>query len=1163
MTSIVTPGNLVGIVGPNGCGKSNVIDAVRWVLGESRASELRGESMQDVIFNGSGQRQRAGRASVELLFDNPTGRIGGQWASFTEISIKRVLSRDGQSTYFINQQPVRRRDVFDAFMGTGVGARGYAIIGQGTINRFIEAKPEELRVYLEEVAGVSRYKARRRETENRLRDTRENLQRVDDIYHELQQQLTHLQAQAATAKQYQALQEALRLAQHCLWWVQQRQAREKQQQVQRQVESAQQALAQQLEQQQTLAREVDRKQRAHYGLSDAVHNKQGELLTAGARVSQLETELKHVQKSRDTLQQRRQQLAEQKLQWQEQIVHYEEKLAEAQEEDETLVESLEALEARQEDVRYDEAVAHDKWQQQLGSLGQQQQRLNDAQRDLALAQQAYAQTQRQRQSLANRHQELQQERDAISVPELAALDAARASLQAAQQRQSDAQAQQAERQQQIRTLQQESKALADQVQAAQRHHSEQHAQQQALQALQDEVANPQQQQQWLARHGWQDHLPLWQILTVAPEWVAAVQAVLDRKLLALPVAELPPLARLKAPPAGRIGLVCPAALADDARPSGQGNPARQHTLASKVTAPDADLQGMVDTWLSGALLANDLAAAWAQRHQLLPGQYYVVAQGHQVDRYGIHFYAPEAPHDQLLNRQQDLVALRESAQTAQAALANLQSQAGEVEATLESLTAAAHEGQQALATMAADVHRLDLAASMLAQKRAEAQRQTESLAGRAQALTTEQAQLTAQQEKQAAAVARVSKMVEEHSQQLATQRQAVDAAQQARHELGQAARVAEQRYQAVRYQQTALHERRNEWRRSLQLAHEQKQQAEQTLTSIQGELFEIDEASLQASLQAAVDARRQKEQALGAAREQLAEAEAALRKAKEDQLARTQAVEPLRDNIAKLQLQEQEARLTREQFGNQLQQAEVDEAAITKHLAGAPAQWQQVRWLQAECKRLRQAIDGLGAVNLAALDEVKQHEAREAFLRTQSEDLTQAIATLEDAIRNIDRETRNLLQQTFDAVNQHFGELFPQLFGGGQARLVMTGEEILDAGVQVTAQPPGKRNTTIHLLSGGEKALTAIALVFALFTLNPAPFCLLDEVDAPLDDANTGRFVQLVTTMSEHTQFVFVSHNKITMQMAKQLIGVTMQEQGVSRVVAVDIESALQMAEPV
>jgi chromosome segregation protein len=271
-------------------------------------------------------------------------------------------------------------------------------------------------------------------------------------------------------------------------------------------------------------------------------------------------------------------------------------------------------------------------------------------------------------------------------------------------------------------------------------------------------------------------------------------------------------------------------------------------------------------------------------------------------------------------------------------------------------------------------------------------------------------------------------------------------------------------------------------------------------------------------------------------------------------------LEPLRQRITEFQLREQAARLGFEQYAQLLADAQADLLALKASVEAGPV---RLTGLQPEIDRINREIAALGAVNLAALDELGVARERKQFLGSQSADLVEAMTTLEDAIRKIDGETRELLSGTFNTVNQHFGKMFPELFGGGNARLVITGDEILDSGVQVIAQPPGKKNQTIHLLSGGEKALTAIALVFAIFQLNPAPFCLLDEVDAPLDDANTERYARLVTSMSRETQFLFISHNKIAMEMAEQLIGVTMQEQGVSRIVAVDMDVAVSLAEAV
>ncbi|MGH8757370.1 MAG: chromosome segregation protein SMC, partial [Burkholderiales bacterium] len=298
-----------------------------------------------------------------------------------------------------------------------------------------------------------------------------------------------------------------------------------------------------------------------------------------------------------------------------------------------------------------------------------------------------------------------------------------------------------------------------------------------------------------------------------------------------------------------------------------------------------------------------------------------------------------------------------------------------------------------------------------------------------------------------------------------------------------------------------------------------------------------------------------KEQALTAARNLLEEVTLSLQQSEEKRLASEEKLEPLRSRINDLRLKEQEARLNEEQYREQIQTANEEEliALLQKGTKSTV--------LQAEIARLNQELAALGAVNLAALEELQSASERKTYLDGQAKDLEEAVETLGNAIRRIDRETRARLMETFDAINRHLDDMFPMLFGGGHARLVLSGEEILDSGVQVIAQPPGKKTSTIHLLSGGEKALVALALIFSLFQLNPAPFCMLDEVDAPLDDTNTESFCELLRKMSEQTQFIFISHNKITMEIAHQLIGVTMQELGVSRVVAVDIEEAMKLRE--
>jgi len=371
-------------------------------------------------------------------------------------------------------------------------------------------------------------------------------------------------------------------------------------------------------------------------------------------------------------------------------------------------------------------------------------------------------------------------------------------------------------------------------------------------------------------------------------------------------------------------------------------------------------------------------------------------------------------------------------------------------------------------------------------------------------------------------------------------------------------RALERQSQESGYAQRSLTQRLGELNRSMETAAQQLQSIDAERQRVNDELTRFNDAAAQGGLQEALAAKMAREQALAALRSEYDDLTAKLRASDERRLQLERELDPLRQRITEFQLKEQAARLGLEQYSQMLAEAEADLEALARSVADGQV---RLTGLQGEIDRYNREIAALGAVNLAALDELTAARERKQFLDSQMADLLDAMNTLEDAIRRIDGETRELLGSTFTTVNEHFGRMFPELFGGGQARLVMTGEEILDAGVQVIAQPPGKKNQTIHLLSGGEKALTAIALVFAIFQLNPAPFCLLDEVDAPLDDANTERYAKLVAHMSDETQFLFISHNKIAMEMAKQLIGVTMQEQGVSRIVAVDMEAANTLME--
>jgi len=1152
-TTFQLPGQRVGVVGPNGCGKSNIMDAVRWVLGESKASELRGESMQDVIFNGSGQRKPASRASVELVFDNQDARAGGQWNSFAEIAVKRVLTRDGSSSYFINNQPVRRRDVQDVFLGTGLGPRAYAIIGQGTISRIIESRPEELRMFLEEAAGVSKYKERRRETENRLKDTRENLTRVEDILRELNSNLDKLESQAQVAAQYRRLQDDGTLKLHQLWFLKARDAHGEEERVKAAVAEATNALEARVAELRHVEAQLEQVRQAHYAASDALHDKQGSLAEAALEVSRLEERIRYVVEGRQRAEARLAELQAQNATWAErqdaaraELEDIAGQIVAGEEQAETLVAQAEeqslGLPALEDAVRAAQASSN----QQRGAVAQVQQQIQVLAADSRNIEEQSRQLKGQRERRMG-------ERQSLQAPDQAKIDALKASEAAAGETRDEADARLHDLSEQVPALDEQRRAAQEAVNRESGRLADIGARLEALRALQEKVQTEGKLKPWLERHGLGGLAGLWTQVHIESGWETALEAALRERLNALSVGRLDTVRAFAtdAPPAK---------LAFYALPTGAISNTHQTLprLSDLLRLGDAGLTALLNDWLEGVYTAASIDEALAKRSQLTHGEVIMTREGHAVSQHAVSFYAPDSEQAGMLARAQEIENL-DRQQRAQALIADetktgsVRLEAAYTDASQRLLAArrAAGEAQDRAHALHVELLRLTQAADAATQRR-------EQLA---EELGEIDAQLEALEERRATGEARFEELdielantQEKHAELddavIAAERQLADARERQR--------ALERQAQEARFQARALAARRDELQRSIETAAAQVAANAQAGEQLELELGSFNDAAAQSGLQTALALKLEREQQLGAARSQYDDLSAQMRRADEQRLSFEHSLEPLREKIGKLQLEQQAAQLGGAQYLEQLTAAAVDLEALTKSIEdGNVKLW----GLQTEIDRIGKEITALGAVNLAALDELTASRERKTFLDAQMADLTEAITTLEDAIQKIDLETRDLLADTFNKVNEGFGRMFPTLFAGGTAKLVMTGDEILDAGVQVMAQPPGKKNSTIHLLSGGEKALTAIALVFAIFQLNPAPFCLLDEVDAPLDDANTERYRKLVTEMSAGTQFLFISHNKIAMEMAEQLIGVTMQEQGVSRIVAVDMESAVSLAE--
>ena len=1160
-TNFQVPGQLVGVVGPNGCGKSNIIDAVRWVLGESKASELRGESMQDVIFNGTTHRKPAGRSSVELVFDNADGKAAGQWGQYAEIAVKRTLTRDGTSTYYINGQAVRRRDIQDIFLGTGLGPRAYAIIGQGMISRIIEARPEELRIFLEEAAGVSKYKERRRETENRLHDTRENLTRLEDILRELTTNLTKLEAQAAVASKFRELEGDQDEKQKLLWLLRKNEAKKEQEKHFREIELAQNALEEQTAKLRHVETELEHMRQSHFAAGDRMHTAQGHLYQTNAEIGSLEAQIKFVIESRSRLQSQLNSLTAQRDQWQRQGSQFQEDLTHAEMTlEETAMRVEQAQEAAQQ--RSDSLPALEQaWREMQVKTTESRATIMQAQQQIELESAHQRNASNILAGLAVRRERLAQEQGGLQMPDNDQLTQLAMQLEEKRLMLEESQQQLDSAQDQHPLLEQERRAAQEQVNSETNATAQLEARLAALKQLQESVQTEGKVQPWLEKHELSALPRLWKRLQIEAGWETALESVLRERTAALEMSNLDWAKAFfsDAPPA-KLALFSPQAGAAAALPDGANGAdgalaaslSGHKSLLSMMQLNDPALRVVLQDWLHNIWVVDDAERAFAERAKLPVGAYFVTRQGHVISRSAVRFYAADSEQDGMLARQQEIDNIGKQLRARQLLADDARTRSVRAEAALSQSVQRLQEVRQQVAQLTQGVHGLQIEVMKLTEVQARFnQRSTQIVADLAEIAAQEAEQMQTKAESEARFEQLdmdLADMQEKHE----TSQTDYLAREQQLNEARERLRELERSAQEVQFAEQTQRNKIAELKRSIATALEQSSQLFANMQQGSLELESLDDQAAQAGLQSLLDRRTDQERALADARHELDQLTQQLRGHDEARLQHERSLQPARERIMELQLKEQAARLNQEQYAQQLLEANADEALLATKLHDDL----RASYLQGEVTRLTNAIAGLGAVNLAALDELATAAERKNFLDAQYADLNEAINTLQDAISRIDKETRELLQDTFDKVNTHFGELFPILFGGGQAKLTMTGDEILDSGVQVMAQPPGKKNATIHLLSGGEKALTATALVFSMFQLNPAPFCLLDEVDAPLDDANTERFCNMVKRMSAHTQFLFISHNKIAMEMAQQLIGVTMQEQGVSRIVAVDMESA-------
>lgn len=1143
-TLLPLPSNRVGIVGPNGCGKSNTIDAVRWVMGESSAKHLRGDSSEDVIFNGSSSRKPVGQASIELFFDNSEGRLGGEYQSYAEISVRRSLSRDGQSKYYLNGQRARKRDVTDLFLGTGLGPRSYAIIEQGMISRLIEARPEELRVYLEEAAGISKYKERRRETENRIRHTRENLERLEDVRDEVGRQAAKLTRQAEVAERYQTL-AAERRQQRAELLILRLQALEHR--LQRDslaLAEAEAVLEQHHAQAQKTETAAEGLRHQRLDLEATLQQVQDRHYDATSAVSRLEQSIQHAEAelARETqeqagLQQRlRQAEAEQltvaeRLQTAAASIAEQEMAAELAEsqwlEIETLLETATAAldEARE---------ARSQWQQALAEPQQTAQ--------LARARMDHADSLLQR--ARQRQQRLGDEQAALPAHDLALeLEQAETAWTLAEEAQNRLLEEQQTVRESVRQHRQDVQDGQAQRHALERQVREIAGQLAGLKILpgQDQDAERAALATWAQQQGLDLQQRLVNYIEVEAGWERAAEVVLGHWFEALPYAQATTLTTLPEAALRALDPQPPTALAAD--------PAH---LAARIKAP-----AVLQSWLSKIRVADDLATAQAQLPDCNPDESIVTRTGTWLGPGWLCHRSADRSVEGVVERLRLQRRLETESAQLEAQIDAAEERAGDLQAMLQTHEARLLELEASLREGQRDSSRLEAQYQRLRERTTQQQERRQRLEQELAEVATDLEHATLERDQALEERNRALETLETLQQSATGLEQRLHDAQAQHHQARQQAQTANQRSTTARMAlQEARHQHAMEQERHARL-RQQCQQDQERLEHLQHarseRLAPLDGWRL--DLETHLEQRQRTEAELSAARQALAECDEQLRQLASTGRGAQLAVEQQRADCEARRLQQRELRVQQEQLLHQFLDSGFERASLETQL---PTEASIEDW-ESQLLRLDQKIERLGPINLAAIDEAKALQERNQYLQEQHDDLVTALQTLEQAMQKIDRETRALFKETYERVNTGLGHKFRRLFGGGEARLELTGEDLLDTGVAIMARPPGKRLSTIHLMSGGEKALTAVALVFAIFELNPAPFCMLDEVDAPLDEANVGRFCALVEEMSERIQFIFITHNKTTMAMAQQLIGVTMHEPGVSRLVSVDIDTAIEM----
>lgn len=1174
--------NLAAIVGPNGCGKSNIIDAIRWVMGESSAKQLRGESMCDVIFNGSLHRKPVGQAAIELFFDNSDVSLGGEYAKYAEIAIRREVGRDGMSNYYLNGTRCRRRDIVDIFLGTGLGADSYAIIGQGTISQFIEAKPDDLRTYLEEAAGISRYKERRHETENRMKHTRENLARLNDIREEIDKTLKHLKSQANAAERFKKYKQNERLtkaqlhALHC------------QNLTQKLQETVQNILLQEKEFETKTAgllgieAKIEQFREEHIQFTGVYNTVQENFYRIGANIAKLEQQIQH---NKNRYAELSQELAKTQKAFQETSQHQatDEGQIEMLESELSKLESannetLDLFKQAEQKLQNAESNMHDwqnTWDDFNVTLSQINQRAEVEQMRAEHLQQAVNNESVRIEKLKN---ELLDCNFADLANEIEILQVKQDEIKKHNETMHD---DLEIMQEKINKQREQSTLVTSELSQVRNNLQTLVGRQASLEALQQAALgqNKSGLVTWLKNNQLDDKPRLVQGLKVAAGWEIAVETVLGSYLEALCIHGLESISVLfeKIP---QENLVFFDVTNNRALPNAEDKKSQQMSLLVDKIDADWSLLNL----LHGVYVAENLNEAIALRTTLALNESIITKDGIWLGNSWLRVTSNANQKSGVLSREKELREINKNIKIQREKIVELEQALKNEQQSIITLEQEYHTKQQSLrdiskvyGEISGQIHAKQNNFAYLKQRQNTLKQE---LANHEQNFTKAKEQLQATNLAFEEAVSKKEIYVLQRETLLQKRDElqlALDEARKFTQQNQEAKNAAKLRAELLCKQLEYLQQSLERNRKRLNDIKEQENRLQTALEAVM-----TPETNLEQELEQELTKHVQVGNNLKDAKQNLGNVEHTLREQEKNRLVLSDNVAHIREILENLKMERQELQLRSANHEQQIVELGYELTKVLEELLSIQndaddandnldqpsavtvtnmAEIISIQFLEEKLVKLANKIERLGPINLAAIEEFEAQQKRKEYLDTQNNDLITALETLEGAIKKIDQETKERFREVFNNVNDKFSNLFPKMFNGGKAYLEMVGDDVLTSGVSIMAQPPGKRNSNIHLLSGGEKALTAIALIFSIFQLNPAPFCMLDEVDAPLDDANVQRFCNLVKEMSQTIQLIFISHNKQTLEMADQLTGVTMQEPGVSRIVSVDLQKAVSMVE--